>query len=349
MAPKSVNKSHDTLSNWGLIGHSWAVQLLRQHVTQHTLRHAYLFTGPLGVGRCTLAIRLAQALNCPQPLSPGEPCQSCQTCKQIEAMRHPDLFIVQADQVGGVIKVDQIRELQHSLALAPYASPYRVAILLRLEEANDNTANALLKTLEEPADQAILLVTAESAERLLATITSRCEIIRLRPTPPEQLSRDLQRLKNMPAEKADLVAHLSGGRPGYAIQLLAEPQLLTNREVWLNDCTRLLKASRVERFTYAESMAKDKLAMREAITVWLSLWRDIMLHASGSTVPAANPDRQAEIEILAASLDRDTIFHLVHNLENTFDLLERNVNPRLICEVLMLELPRVSISLELQT
>lgn len=348
MVSKSVVIRQAISSNWGLIGHEWAVQLLRQHVAQHTQRHAYLFTGPPGVGRRTLAIRLAQALNCPQPLAPGEPCRTCRTCSQIEAMRHPDLFFVQADQVGGVIKVDQIRELQRSLALAPYTAPFRVAILLRLEEANLNTANALLKTLEEPADQAILLVTVESVEQLLPTIASRCEILRLRPSPPEYLSQELQRLRKIPPEEADLLAHLSGGRPGFALQLLSDPHRLANRRDRLDELAQLLTASRVERFSYAESLAKDKLVMRETLIIWSSFWRDLMLLASGSAAPATNSDRLGEIENLAASLDLDTVFHFVQSLEDTLKMLERNVNLRLACEVLMLELPRLNTLIETQ-
>ena len=97
--------------NWNMIGHEWAVQLLKQHVIQHTYRHAYLITGPESVGRRTLAIRFAQALNCPQPLESGEPCYTCPTCDRIDRMVHPDLTVIQAEKVGGQLKIDQIRVL----------------------------------------------------------------------------------------------------------------------------------------------------------------------------------------------------------------------------------------------
>ncbi len=89
--------------------------------------------------------------------------------------------MVQAEQAGGTLKVEQVRELQHSLSLAPYEGRYRVALLLRFEEAHPSAANALLKTLEEPSPQVVLVLTAESAESLLPTIVSRCEVLRLRP------------------------------------------------------------------------------------------------------------------------------------------------------------------------
>src|SRR5512139_4054575 len=112
--------------NWSLLGHEWAVDLLSQHVAQGQVRHAYLFTGPQGVGRRTLALRLAQALDCPQPTAPGQPCLKCSTCQRIQKMAYPDLSVVQAEQVGGTLKVEQVRELQHALSLAPYEGRYRV-------------------------------------------------------------------------------------------------------------------------------------------------------------------------------------------------------------------------------
>ena len=202
------------LMNWNILGHEWAVDLLKEHVARQDVRHAYLFTGPQGVGRRTLALRLAQALNCLQPPAPGEACYACRICVQTEKMQQPDLSVVQSERIGGTLKVEQIRELQHDLALHPYEARYRVAALLRFEEAHPSAMNALLKTLEEPGPQVVIVLTAESAERLLPTIVSRCEILRLKPLPLEVVDQGLQNLWGLPAEKARLLAHLSGGRPG---------------------------------------------------------------------------------------------------------------------------------------
>ena len=117
--------------NWNLVGHSWAVDLLRRHVANGEARHAYLFSGPPGLGRRTLAVHLAQALNCTNPPAPGEFCGECRDCRQIAAMQHPDLAVVQAETEGGTLKVDQVRAVQHSLSLKPYQSKYRVALFLR--------------------------------------------------------------------------------------------------------------------------------------------------------------------------------------------------------------------------
>ena len=237
------------------LGHQWAVDLLAEHAAHGGLRHAYLFTGPSGVGRRTLALRLAQAVNCLQPPVPGQPCGTCSACTRLEKMQHPDLAMIQAEQAGGTLKVDQVRELQRSLSLAPYEAKYRVALLLRFEEAHASAANALLKTLEEPAPKVLLLLTAESVESLLPTIVSRCEVLRLRPLPVADAAEGLQRW-GIPAAEAQLLAHLSGGRPGYARRLHEHPELLEQRQGWLNELVSLLGSSRVERFAYARAAAK---------------------------------------------------------------------------------------------
>jgi DNA polymerase III gamma/tau subunit len=109
-------------SNWNMLGHEWAVDLLRGHLANGRTRHAYLFTGPDGVGRRTLALRFAQALNCSQPTAAGIPCGECRACTLIERMQHPDLSVVQAEEGTNTLKVDQIRELQRTLSLCCCAS-----------------------------------------------------------------------------------------------------------------------------------------------------------------------------------------------------------------------------------
>jgi DNA polymerase-3 subunit delta' len=324
--------------NWGLLGHEWAVNLLRQHIAHDAVRHAYLVTGPRGVGRRTLAIRFAQALNCPNPPAPGEACGTCRTCKQMESMRYTDLAVIQAEVEGGTLKIDQVREIQHTLSLKPYQSKYRVAIFLRFHEANPNAQNALLKTLEEAPAHVILVLTADNAEQLLPTIVSRCEIMRLRPLPVEVVTDYLQKNGAQP-ESARLLAHLSGGRPGQALRLKAEPEALTLRVEKLDDLMRLLSASRVEKFAYAEKLSREKETFRKVLLIWSSYWRDVMLKTAQAQAPLANIDRLDEITALAGQLSLAQVRKIVCDTELGIERLEKNVNARLLVEVFLLDLP----------
>src|SRR5512145_2797455 len=327
-------------ANWNLIGNEWAVDMLKKHVADGTTRHAYLLAGPPGLGRRTLALRFAQALNCTTPIEPGTPCGECRDCKQIGAMQHVDLTVVQAEAEGGTLKVDQIRELRRTLVLKPYAANYRVALFLRFQEANDNAANALLKTLEEAPSYAVLILTADNPEQLLPTIVSRCEVLRLRPLEIEKVKRELES-RGVESGQAKLIAHISGGRFGYALRLVEDPSLLEKRETRLNDLQTLISASRVEKFAYADKLAGDKELMRQAILVWLSYWRDVMLRAAQAETPLINVDRNLEIEDLAGRVDLSIARKVVSGLEDVLTKMEKNVNSKLLAEVLLLDLPKV--------
>ena len=210
--------------SWNLIGHAWAEKLLQQHLISGEVHHAYLFTGAPGVGRRSLALEFARAINCANPPTPGEACGVCSICKHITLMQQADLHIVAPETDGGMIKVDQIRDLQRSLILTPYEAKYRIALLLNFQRANANAQNALLKTLEEAPRKVILLLTADSTESLLPTISSRCETLRLRPTSIETLTSVLNEREKLSPEKAALYAHIANGRPGIALRLASRSQ-----------------------------------------------------------------------------------------------------------------------------
>jgi DNA polymerase-3 subunit delta' len=325
-------------SNWGLLGHDWAVNLLKQHIAHDAVRHAYLFVGPPGVGRRTLALRFARALFCINPPAPGESCGACKACQQVETMQYPDLSVVQAEAEGGVLKIDQVREVNHSLSLKPYQSAHRVAIFLRFQEANQNAQNALLKTLEEAPSYAILILTADSAEQLLPTIPSRCEVLRLRALPLEAVEGHLLQ-HGASAEDARLLAHLSNGRPGYALRLLNDPDALKSRAERLDDLKELMSATRVRKFAYADKLARDKETFRRVLMLWSSYYRDVMLSAAQASAPLANIDRADEIATLAKSLSLPQARKTVGGLERAVELLDKNINARLLAEVTLLDLP----------
>lgn len=331
---------------WDTLGHEWAAEMLRQHIASGRLRHAYLFTGPRGVGRRTLALRFAQAVNCLNPPEPGVPCGECRSCQQINRMQQADLTIVQSEAEGESLKVDQVRELQHALSLAPYESAYRVALLMRFDEATDGAQNALLKTLEEPNPKVLLLVTADDPDNLLPTITSRCELLRLRPMPLDELEQELIRQKGIEPDKARLIAHVAGGRPGYAFRMVEDETLLSRRDEWIALFFSLLSGSKRFRLSYSdkETRGRDreevKPKLREAFTHWLSLWRDVLLLASNSGTPLTNLDREGELRRLAGQVSQQQAADLVSRLEHSFARLPQ-ASLQLMLDNLLLGWPRV--------
>lgn len=327
-------------NNWDLIGHQWARDLLKNQIKTKRLRHAYLFLGPDGIGRRDITIAFAKAINCHQPNSPGEYCNQCRVCLQIDRAQHPDYFLIQHAEGDRGIKVSAIRELQHSLALAPYDAEYRIATILNFQDATDSAANALLKTLEEPAPKVILLLSAETSESLLPTIVSRCEIVRLRPLGLDALAEQLI-LHDIPADMSHMLAHASGGRPAYARSLHDQPRLLSQRSGWLEDHKTMLHSDRRNRFKFAEHIAKDKTQLAQILHVWLSLWRDVLIKIIGADIPVANLDQSELINDIAANHHIGQARDTISNLQYTLSLLETNTNTRLAAEILLLDLPKM--------
>lgn len=330
---------------WKILGHRWAADMLQQHIAGGQMRHAYLFSGPNGVGRRTLALRFAQAVNCVEPPELGVPCGTCRACQQIAHMQQADLSVVQSKEEGEALKVDQVRDLQRALSLAPYESAYRIALLLRFEEATDGAQNALLKTLEEPNPKVLLLVTADDPENLLPTIVSRCETLRLRPTPLDVLTDVLKTNYHLSEDKARLIAHVACGNPGTALRLATDDEALSRRSVWLNEMLELLKDNRTARIRYVQERTNKKRSdykgeIRDGLRQWLSLWRDVMLAASGSDAPLTNLDYQDAIQLVAQEVGERSAARLTARLAHSFARLNQ-ANIPLMLDNLLLEWPHI--------
>ncbi len=326
---------------WNLIGHGWAEALLKQHILHGEVRHAYLFVGAPGVGRRSLALEFAAAVNCSQPPAPGEFCGQCRTCTQILASQHPDLAVVRAEGDSQTLKVDQVRNLQHSLSLAPYSAKYRIAMLCDFQQANANAQNALLKTLEEAPRQVILLLTADSAENLLPTIASRCEILRLRPVSVETLTTALQERWQIPTEKARLFAHLANGRAGTAVQYSASPERVDQRAALLDDFVRLLGQLKRDRFTYTDTLSKSRDGARLALQTWYNYARDLLLLSNQPDAVISNLDREAEMKEIVRRSSPSQTLAILQSIDTALSNLESSGHLRLLLDNLFLELPRL--------
>lgn len=327
--------------SWDLLGHDWAETLLRKHIASNEARHAYLFTGAPGIGRRSLALAFASALNCIQPPQPGGFCGECRICRQTARMQLPDLSIVAPESAGGAIKVAQVRELQRALSLTPYEARYRVALLLDFQLANASAQNALLKTLEEAPEKVILLLTADATDSLLPTISSRCEILRLRPVSVVALEEALRSRWNLAAEKARLYAHLASGRAGAALRMDSDAELLEKRAAWVEELLRLLPLNRRERLAAAEALSRSRDPLRLMLQAWLSFARDLLLAASGAESQVVNLDYLDDITRIARGLGNARSLALVNCLIRALGELEANANLRLLLDNTLLEIPRI--------
>lgn len=319
---------------WQVVGHKWAVDLLNRALASGRVAHAYLLTGPPQIGKKSLALNFAQALNC---LDEERPCGQCLACRKIAHGSHPDVQLIEGE--GGSLKIDQMRTLQHEAALSPLEGRWKVYIIRQMEQATAEAANCLLKTLEEPPAHVILLLTASQADALLPTIVSRCQVLNLRPLANETVQRALQERWGVDAERARLLARLSGGRLGWAVAASQNDTILARREKHLDEMMELLSQGRVERLGYAQQLSRNPEAAPELLHLWLSWWRDLLLAASDSSAGIINIDREDALRAQAQRYSLGQVRDFVEALRAAAWRLEHNANTRLTLEVLTLSLP----------
>lgn len=318
---------------WPVIGHEWAVELLDRSIRTNKVSHAYLFVGPSQIGKTTLAKVFAQALLCR-----GEeiPCGACRACQLVQMDRHPDVHLIAPEKDR--IKIEEIRDLQRAVALSPVEGAYRVCVISRFDVATLSAANCLLKTLEEPPDRVILLLTADRLESLLPTIISRCQVLSLRQVPTEQILSALQ-AQDVEDSQAPLLAHLARGRVGWAIDASRDDQLLVRRHQLLEELRGLVGGGYVERFAWAERLSQEPDRVPYVLDVLSAWWRDVLVLASGSDVQITNVDHKVELRQWAARYSPGAAYQVLKSIRNTAWQLEHNANQRLALEVLALELP----------
>ncbi len=333
------------MSEWqNVIGHDWAVEMLAGGIAHGRIGHAYLITGPDHLGKTTLARTFAQALNCE---SEGErPCGRCRPCLLIAADRHPDVQLLGPDVSGRgklTLKIDAIRELQRHLNLSAHEARYKVAILKRFDAATTGAANAFLKTLEEPPENVVLLLTANDADTLLPTISSRCRTVNLRPLPPDLIEQSLTTRWHVAEDQAHLLAYLADGRIGWAVLAAEDKTILQIRAANLQYLHDALAGTRVSRFQLADELARKPENLPEILQTWLSWWRDANLLARQNGVSDAltNIDERALLEETARTTDEETALTSLKQTDLALWQLERNANTRLVIENLLLTYPYV--------
>ena len=350
---------------WHTIGNSPAVTLLSGAISQNRVSHAYLFTGPSRVGKRTLAINFARALNClardmtGDPESqPAVPCGECPPCSRITAGKYADVQTItsttqtskdadpKAAQRRVMIGIDLIKDLQSDSILEPYEGRVKVFIIDDAHRMSLDAANALLKTLEEPPSTVHIILTATSGELLPETIASRCHLIRLRSVPIEVIEHALVERFKVERDEARTLAKLSMGAPGWAIAALNNPSLLDARRQSATRIIDALNSDLPDRMDYALEMARefrnDRNIVLEEVERWLELLRDIAMIQNEMTDRVMFEDRLSELRVLAQDMSLDDVAAAAAAAQKTRSALMVNALPQLAWDAMMLQMPTPS-------
>ena len=334
---------------WQVVGQDRTLLLLQRSLEKGAIAHAYLFTGPPHVGKMTLALNLAQALNCE---ASEPPCGDCSSCQRIGSAKHADVQIIGLTSAGNTgeaktrteISINQIRQVQHQANLPPFEGKCKVFIIDGAEHLSIEAANCLLKTLEEPVGRVVFILLTANDSLLPATVISRCQRLELLPIATGEVETALSGCWGIEPQKAKLLARLCHGCFGWALSAALDDSLLEQRSERLDRLLDIIIGDYEERFTYAAELA-DQFSRRrglvwEILDLWLDFWRDLLLVKVGFGEAITNVDLEAKLADLARDFSLVEIRAVISSLQAAGDELQQNANPRLVLEVLMLDMPR---------
>jgi DNA polymerase-3 subunit delta' len=337
-----------------IVGQEQAVTVLTGAVERGRLSHAYLFAGPAHVGKTVAALQFAQLLNCT-----GEepPCGRCRQCERIAGGGHSDVEIV---TIGGLckesqhdhakdssrdIRICQVRRMEEVVSRAPYEGKHRVMIVEPADAMNETTQNALLKTLEEPPDNVVIILITDREEMLLPTIRSRTRRVAFTGLRKDAIERALRTRWDVEPERAAELARLSRGRLGWAVQALHDERVLEQRREALDTAQALASAPLSERFAFAAEAGgkytRDRAGVQAVLEAWEEWWRDILLIAAGREKQAVHRERLDSLRPLAAQCDVPSAVRALRAIGEARGQLAENASPALTLEVMMLALPEL--------
>ena len=336
-----------------ILGQERVLGYLKAALSRGRLAHAYLFLGPEGVGKESVARALAAALNCAEPQEDGDACGLCPSCKRLAAGTNPDFLVIRPTSRDRPpkVKIDQIRELRRVTAYPPVAGGWRVALIKPGDQMRDEAVNALLKTLEEPPAQHLLILTAGVEADLFPTIVSRCQKLAFTPLPYPVIAEELQRRGLSPFE-ANLLAALSGGSLGRALALEPE-EFLRQRQQVFTDLETLSRGQASTALDWAQNLAKKEKKLTEEegkkerkgrkkseetdnFILFSQLWyRDLLLLSYGAPERLlAHQDRLPELKAEAASNQREAWLTKLAALSEAQRHLRANLNQELTLDLL---------------
>ena len=319
-----------------VFGHEKQIEMLQKNLSQGRISHAYLFSGIPAVGKRTLALEFAKAVNCQKADTLLDACGQCISCRKIEHGSHPDYFSVEAD--GQFIRIDAVRQIQEQMKFKPLEAKYRIFIIDNADRMNEQAANALLKTLEEPSTVNLIMLITNRPYSLPETIISRCRHIRFKPLSNDIVARFLSGRPGIQDQKASLLASLSGGSIGRALALNDE-EAIACREKTLEVLSGAQNSAPFSLIALASFLAQNKAEIRTGLDIIASCFRDaLVLKETGKTQALINQDKSSLIRALSARLSGEKILRNIRLVEKAEETIEQNGNKSLTLETMAFKL-----------
>ena len=312
-----------------IIGHQQIIEQLQRTVTSGRIAGAYLFVGPAGVGKETVARYFAQLIFCQQDAQPPTVCGTCLACRKVDSGNHPDLQFIRPD--GSLLKIGQIRELQRQVIYAPLEASRKVYILTDVDRMNLEAENCLLKTLEEPPAASVLILLTSNLQALLPTTRSRCQILQFHPMPTQELATILVDRYSVAPEQATTLAIAAGGSIGKALTQFEKGDPLTEKVPEI-----LRETDRLVAFRLAEDFKNKPETLGELVT-W---YRDLLFLQQGAPIELITHIYSVEeLRAIVPYYSRLRIQQAIQTVFDTKSLLDNtNTNATLALEVMCLKL-----------
>jgi DNA polymerase-3 subunit delta' len=318
-----------------VLGHSRPILLLQRAIENEKVRNSYLFLGNEGIGKKYVALQFAKALNClDEETEKGEACDHCASCKKIDRALHPDVLLI--EPIGQGIKKEQVIQMQRELAYKPYEGKRRVCILTAADRMAHDIPNTLLKTLEEPPLHTVIILLANNSRFLLPTILSRCQPIRFNPLPISLVSKWLMEGKGFDETEAHLLASLSDGSPGKALEIQEEIHQIPREEL-LEDWVGSKSFTFKKIGSWVESLPSQRENLLLMIEVAKTLVRDLVIVKTlKKETKLIHSDLLQAMEPLAANWSLSSLLKRMEILHHTSLAIRGNANTNLALEAMML-------------
>ena len=312
-----------------IIGHQQIIAQLQQTVASDRIAGAYLFVGPTGIGKETVARYFSQLIFCQQDTQPPTVCGTCLACRKVDSGNHPDLQFIRPE--GSLLKIGQIRELQKQIIYEPLEARRKVYILTDVERMNAEAENCLLKTLEEPPASSVLILLTSNIRALLPTTRSRCQILQFHPMPTQELAEILVEKFSVAPEQATTLAIAADGAIGKALTQLEKGDIRTEEVPEILKETDPLAAFRI-----AEHLKDNPENLGELVT-W---YRDLLFLQQGAPINLITHIHSVEeLQRIVPRYSRLRIQQAIQTVFDTKSLIENtNTNATLALEVMCLKL-----------